>query len=215
MASGTSTTTPPPAPMRRTPGIGPDATAPYNMNRGSLMPPGSTAGVGTVPLAGIGMLPGTEDGMTEIRPLGPLRPVLIDGFDRSLLGKLYPDADDPAAAAMAAAEERIRMGLIAEESLTQPYYTEDGVQAPGNPDFSDPTARGTGTHRARPGENDPPVSREGVAHRAGVNPPPQQDTSTTPPRGEQASVTMPPRTIVTHDDDKDDDKKADKKNDKK
>jgi hypothetical protein len=209
MASGTSTTTPPPAPMRRTPGIGPDAAGPYNMNRGSIMPPGSTAGVGTVPLAGIGMLPGTENGMTEIKPLGPLRPVLIDGFDRSLLGKLYPDADDPAAAAMAAAEERIRMGLIAEESLTQPYYTEDGVQAPGNPDFSDPAARGTGTHRARPGENDPPVPQRGV------NPPPQQDTSATPPRGEQASVTMPPRTTVTHDDDKDDDKKNDKKNDKK
>ena len=196
MASGTSTTTPPPAPMRRTPGIGPDAATNPNMNRGSIMPPGSTAGVGTVPLAGIGMLPGTEDGMTEIKPLGPLKPVLVDGFDRSLLGKLYPDADDPVAAAMAAAEERIRVGLIAEESLTRPFHTEDGVQSPGNPDFTeatDATARGRGEHRPAPGENDPPV-----AH--GLHPAPQQSTSTTPPRGQ-------------HDDD--DDKKHDKKNDKK
>ena len=196
MASGTSTTTPPPAPMRRTPGIGPDAATNPNLNRGSIMPPGSTAGVGTVPLAGIGMLPGTEDGMTEIKPLGPLKPVLVDGFDRSLLGKLYPDADDPVAAAMAAAEERIRVGLIAEESLTKPFHTADGVQSPGNPDFTeagDATARGTGAHRPAPGENDPPV-----AH--GLHPAPQQSTSTTPPRGQ-------------HDDDKDE--KHDKKNDKK
>ena len=202
MASGTSTTTPPPASMRRTPGIGPDAVP--NMNRGSIMPPGSTAGVGTVPLAGIGMLPGTEDGMTEIKPLGPLKPVLVDGFDRSLLGKLYPDADDPVAAAMAAAEERIRVGTIAEESLHQPFHTADGVQAPGNPVFdptpsADATARGTGQHRPAPGENDPPV-HEG-AHRAGVHPPSQQSTSTTPPRGQ-------------HEDD-DDDKKGKNKNDKK
>jgi hypothetical protein len=183
--------------MRRTPGISPDAATNPNLNRGSIMPPGSTAGVGTVPLAGIGMLPGTEDGMTEIRPLGPLKPVLVDGFDRSLLGKLYPDADDPAAAAMAAAEERIRVGLIAEESLTKPFHTADGVQSPGNPDFTeattDATARGRGEHRPAPGENDPPV-----AH--GLHPAPQQSTSTTPPRGQ-------------HDDD--DDKKHDKKNDKK
>ena len=205
MASGTSTTTPPPAPMRRTPGIGPDAATNPNMNRGSIMPPGSTAGVGTVPLAGIGMLPGTEDGMTEIKPLGPLKPVLVDGFDRSLLGKLYPDADDPVAAAMAAAEERIRVGLIAEESLTKPFHTADGVQSPGNPDFTeagDATARGRGEHRPAPGENDPPVSREGATHQAGVHPPSQQSTSTTPPRGQ-------------HDDDKDKDEKHDKKNDKK
>jgi hypothetical protein len=203
MASGTSTTTPPPAPMRRTPGIGPDAATTPNMNRGSIMPPGSTAGVGTVPLAGIGMLPGTEDGMTEIKPLGPLKPVLVDGFDRSLLGKLYPDANDLTAAAMEAAEERIRMGTIAEESLHQPFHTADGVQSPGNPVFyptqpTDATARGRGEHRPAPGENDPPI-HEG-AHRAGVNPPSQQSTSTTPPRGQ-------------HDDD--DDKKHDKKNDKK
>ena len=204
MASGTSTTTPPPAPMRRTPGISPDDANP-NMNRGSIMPPGSTAGVGTVPLAGIGMLPGTEDGMTEIKPLGPLKPVLVDGFDRSLLGKLYPDADDPVAAAMAAAEERIRVGLIAEESLTKPFHTADGVQSPGNPDFTeatDATARGRGEHRPAPGENDPAVSREGATHQTGVHPAPQQSTSTTSPRGQ-------------HDDDKDKDEKHDKKNDKK
>jgi hypothetical protein len=187
--------------MRRTPGIGPDAVP--NMNRGSIMPPGSTAGVGTVPLAGIGMLPGTEDGMTEIKPLGPLKPVLVDGFDRSLLGKLYPDADDPVAAAMEAAEERIRVGTIAEESLHQPFHTADGVQSPGNPVFdptppADATARGTGQHRPAPGENDPPVSREGATHQAGVHPPAQQSTSTTPPRGQ-------------HDDDDDDDKKKNKK----
>ena len=202
MASGTSHTTPPPAPMRRTPGIGPDAAA-IGMNRGSIMPPGSTAGVGTVPLAGIGMLPGTEDGMTEIKPLGPLKPVLVDGMDRGLLAKLYPDATDLTAAAMEAAEERIRAGTIAEESLHQPFHTADGVQSPGNPVFyptspEDATARGRGEHRPAPGENDPPI-HEG-AHRAGVNPPPQQSTSTTPPRGQ-------------HDDD--DDKKHDKKNDKK
>jgi hypothetical protein len=201
MASGTSTTTPPPAPMRRTPGIGPDAVP--NMNRGSIMPPGSTAGVGTVPLAGIGMLPGTEDGMTEIKPLGPLKPVLVDGFDRSLLGKLYPDADDPVAAAMEAAEERIRVGTIAEESLHQPFHTADGVQSPGNPVFdptppADATARGTGQHRPAPGENDPPVA-------TGLHPAPQQSTSTTPPR----------TAVTDDDDDKDDDKKANKKNDKK
>ena len=206
MASGTSTTTPPPAPMRRTPGIGPDAATNPNMNRGSIMPPGSTAGVGTVPLAGIGMLPGTEDGMTEIKPLGPLKPVLVDGLDRSLLGRLYPDADDPVAAAMAAAEERIRVGLIAEESLTRPFHTADGVQSPGNPDFTeattDATARGRGEHRPAPGENDPTVSREGATHQAGLHPAPQQSTSTTSPRGQ-------------HDDDKDKDEKHDKKNDKK
>ena len=104
----------PPAPMRHTPGIGTHDMSTTDI-RAQTYPPGSTAGVGTIPKAGIGMLPGTEEGVgmmgaaPSTDPLGPLKPVLFDDIDPILLARLYPDAnggEDARAQAMAAGEER-------------------------------------------------------------------------------------------------------------
>lgn len=166
MASGTNTETPRPAPMRPTPGIAAGAGAGA---RGALMPPGSTAGVGTVPLAGIGMLPGTEGGMTGVAPLGPLRPVLLEGTDPILLMRTYPDAhtgDAARDAAIAAGEARAAAGEHMVASQNEPVvFAGEGVT------YDRDRARGEGAHVARPGRNDPPV--------VGVHPPPQQSTSAT------------------------------------
>ena len=153
--------------QRATPGIQSDRGA-------ALMPPGSTAGVGTVPLAGIGMLPGTEGGMTDIRPLGPLRPVLFDDIDPILLARLYPEArggDDARSIALAAGEARAAMSDDVVASQNEPVFVEgDGT----TPEERDERRRATAARTARPGQNNPPVVASGAHH---VGTPPQQ----TPP----------------------------------
>lgn len=165
MASPTNHQTEPPRRQPPTPGV-------MRTGVGVPMPPGSTAGVGTVPLAGIGMLPGTEGGMTAIAPLGPLEPVLIDDMDPILLARLYPEAqagEAARAAAIAAGEERAAASEFMVASQNEPVVFEgEGVTY-------DQEARGRGVHPGRPGRNEPPVVQAGAPHA----PPPQQPTSPT------------------------------------
>ena len=207
MALSTTNETRPAHPQTPTPGVATQGPAPAGIRE--AMPPGSTAGVGTVPLAGIGMLPGTEGGMTGIAPLGPLRPVLYDDIDPILLARLYPDAGDARAAAIAAGEERAAMSEDVVASQNEPVFIEgDGTTR----EDRDARARGTGARPARPGQNNPPVVRT----------PPQQPTSPTrQPAAEHEPLHRPPTVSgsaqhpATHDEKKDDEHKRDEKRDDK
>ena len=183
MALSTTNEARPAHQQARTPGV---ATQGGAVEIRETMPPGSTAGVGTVPLAGIGMLPGTEDGLTDIRPLGQLRPILYEEIDPILLARLYPYADDVRAAAMAAGEERAALSEDVVASQDEPVYVEGET-----PEERDERARkardarearGSGARPARYGRNEPPVVRSGTP--APGTPPPvrapqQQPTSPT------------------------------------
>jgi hypothetical protein len=150
----------------------PDMTPTAGVMTLETMPPGSTAGVGTVPLAGIGMLPGTEAGMTAIKPLGPLRPILYDDIDPILLARLYPGASDPRAAAMEAAEARIVAGEAVEASQYEPiFYEGDGLSAE---ERDERRQRARPPQPARSGENNPPVVTGPRAPGPGIHTPPQQ-----------------------------------------
>ena len=152
----------------------PDMTPTAGVMTLETMPPGSTAGVGTVPLAGIGMLPGTEAGMTAIKPLGPLRPILYDDIDPVLLMRLYPSAtgEDARAAAIAAGEARIVAGEEVEASQYEPiFYEGDGLSAE---ERDERRQRARPPQAARPGVNNPPVVTGSLAPGPGIHTPPQQ-----------------------------------------
>ena len=181
--------------QRPTPGVG--ATPEERRGLERVFPPAaSTAGVGTLPAGGVGMLPHTEDGLpghNDMAPLGRLRPVLFDNLDGVLLLRLYPNArnsDEARQWAMEAGEAAAKLGEHMEASMHEPVRTEDGNMHRDNPDAvirdDDNNARGRGTHRARNGDNDPPEvtgGRQIAEHPAGhsgsgVHTPPQQSTST-------------------------------------
>ena len=185
----------PPAPMRHTPGIGTHDMSTTDI-RAQTYPPGSTAGVGTIPKAGIGMLPGTEEGVGQMgaapstEPLGPLKPVLFDDIDPILLARLYPDTvdgPDARAQAMAAGEAVAVEGAEMMASQNEPvFYEGDGVP-PEERERRREAVRASGGY---PGSQQPP----------GTPPPPR------PPGAPQPHPQPTP-----HPADKKDDKKDDKK----
>ena len=220
MALSTTNESRPALRQQPTPGVATQGGA--TVETREAMPPGSTAGVGTVPLAGIGMLPGTEGGMTGIAPLGQLRPVLHDDIDPILLARLYPYEDDVRAAALAAGEERAAMSEDVVASQDEPIPVEGETREErderGRKAREAREGRGYGARAARRGHNEPPLVASGTPpagtpppiHRP--TPPPQQPTS---PTRQPDDEHKPEPRRPAHDDKKDDENKRDEKRDDK